>query len=771
MQTVTPSIDALTVLIIEDNPDDAIILENHLLQILRKKITLVFKETLKAGLSRLSQGDIDIVFLDLSLPDSDGLKSLIKIRDVAPLIPVIVLTGRNDYDLSLQSLRMSAQDYLLKCELSPSVLERSIDYARERQRGAEVSDFLASLVQSSADAIIGRSLDGKIVSWNMGAEKMYGYKASEVIGQTIGILVPEDRLGELTSILEKTKSDMPIDTFETVRVRKDGSLLPVSCSVSTLRNSEGLPTGAVIVARDITARLLAEKDLKESNERLHLAVQAANVGIWSWDTRGDTIIWDERMLRFFGRSTEGYPRKSFEFFEIALGTFMEIVHPEDRAKVSEALAKALEQNCNYACSYRIIWPDSSLHFIEASGVLSFEPGGERSNMIGVCMDVTERTNMERNIREVNSRREQIAGAIVQHAPVGIVTLDSKLCIVDVNSAFATIAGRQVKELLLKTLGDVLPEAIFQKARQSIKTGSSFQIFRHKIVLPEKSSESSRYWDLSFWPVLASQGATAGAILQVTDCTSAVMLEQQREDFVAAVAHDIKNPLIGAARMLDHLCSQPEGKSGHGIHNMLNLLRDSVNGLLALVQNLVDVHQYETLGYPIVCSEINLHNMMVSCIKQNSYLCDSRQVTIQLEEMSAPLIISGDYIGLSRVFMNLLHNAVKFSRKGSSIEVEISSIDIANVEISVSDTGDGISIADQKKLFQRYGQAEAGRRKANSTGLGLYLSRQIVQSHCGQIGCKSEVGRGSTFFVRLPVRQNIPNKHSSQTNNHVVAKVG
>jgi signal transduction histidine kinase len=129
-------------------------------------------------------------------------------------------------------------------------------------------------------------------------------------------------------------------------------------------------------------------------------------------------------------------------------------------------------------------------------------------------------------------------------------------------------------------------------------------------------------------------------------------------------------------------------------------------------------------------------------------------------MSEPIVISADRIGLGRVFMNLLHNAVKFSQPGSSIEVAISMIDLANVEIAISDTGNGISIADQEKLFQRYGQAEAGKRKPNSSGLGLYLSRQIIQGHCGQIGCKSEVGVGSTFFVRLPVKQPVENTHTS-----------
>lgn len=763
MQTVTDKIEALTVLVIEDNSDDAEILESHLLQISRKKITLVFQESLKLGLSQLSQGGIDIVFLDLSLPDSDGLESVTKIRKIAPLIPIIVLTGRDDYGLSLQSLRMGAQDYLLKGELGASALERSIDYATERQRGADVSEFLASLVQSSVDAIIGRDLDGTIISWNAGAEKMYGYKASEAIGQSFEFLVPEDRLGEMTLILEKTKNDLPVDSFETVRVRKDGSALPVSCSVSPLRNSQGLPTGAVIVARDITARLLAEKDLRESNQRLQLAVLSAKVGIWSWDTQAGAIIWDDRMCAFFGRPREDYPQKPNEFFDITLDTFMETVHPDDRAKVSVALAKVLEQNSNYECSYRIIWPDSTLHFIEASGVLSFGPEGERSKMIGICMDVTERKTMERNIREINRRREQIASAIVQHAPVGIVTLDSDLNITDVNSAFATMAGEQIKELLLKPLGAAMPEEILQKAQQSIKTGSSFQIFRYKIDLPALAYARSRYWDLSFWPVVSSQGSTTGAILQVTDCTGAVMLEEQRDDFVAAVAHDIKNPLIGAARLLDHLCSQPEEKSSHSNHEMLTLLKDSNNGLLELVKNLVDVHQYETLGYPIVCANVNLRDTMASCIKQNKYFSDSRKVTIHLREMSAPLIISADYIGLSRVFMNLLHNAVKFSQPGSSIEVVIRRIDLANVEIAVSDTGDGISNEDQKKLFQRYAQCEAGKRKANSTGLGLYLSRQIIEGHCGQIGCKSEVGVGSTFFVRLPINQQDQDTPTSYTN--------
>jgi len=760
MQTSIDTIDSINVLVIEDNQDDAEILENNLLQISRKKMKLVFCESLKLGLSALTTGCTDIVFLDLSLPDNNGLEAIVQIRKIAPVIPIIVLTGRDDYGLSLQSLRMGAQDYLLKGELNPSALERSIDYARERQRGADVSEFLASLVKSSVDAIIACSLDGKIVSWNSGAEKMYGYKAPEVIGQSLEIIVPKERLKEWTEILKRTKSDLTVDRIETVRVRKDGSTLPVSSSVSPLRNLEDLPTGAVIVARDTTSRLLAEKDLRESNQRLMLAVQAAKVGIWSWDIQAGTIIWDARMCAFFGRPEEDFPQKNNEFMDISLDTFMQIVHDEDREKVSEALTQALEQNSNYECSYRIVWPDSSMHFIEASGVLTFNPEGGRSRMIGICLDVTERKTMERSIREINRQREQIASAIVEHAPVGIVTLDAGLNITDVNRAFATMTRTPIKELLCKQLVTVLPEQIYQKAQISMETGSSCQFFRHKIGLTERYSERSHYWDISFWPLLSSKGLTTGAILQVADCTSAVMLEEQREDFVVAVAHDIKNPLIGAARLLNHLCSQTEEEAAQNNHEMLSILRDSNDRLLKLVQNLVDVHQYETLGYPVVYAEVNLHDTMTSCIKQNKYFSESRKVDIHLiSENSAPIIISADCIGLSRVFMNLLHNAIKFSHPGSSVEVAIKRLDLSYVEISVSDSGEGINIAEQKNLFHRYAQAEAGKLKANSTGLGLYLSRQIIQGHHGRIGCKSKVGIGSTFFIRLPV-----NQQANSTNN-------
>jgi|GEM_PF-2084018 len=135
----------------------------------------------------------------------------------------------------------------------------------ERKQAEEASSYLAAIVQSSGDAIIGKTLDGKIVSWNQGAERIYGYTAGEVIDRPISILVPPEQQGEFLRICERLRRGERIEHYETVRVRKDGKQIPVSLTVSPVTNSAGEITGASTIARDVTASKSAEEALKQAN--------------------------------------------------------------------------------------------------------------------------------------------------------------------------------------------------------------------------------------------------------------------------------------------------------------------------------------------------------------------------------------------------------------------------------------------------------------------------------------------------------------------------
>jgi PAS domain S-box-containing protein len=234
-------------------------------------ITVEAHRQLAEGLDRLSAGGIDLVLLDLSLPDSAGLDTFLNLFNRAPEVPIVVLTALEDETLALTALRDGAQDYLIKNELNARGLVRAIRYAIERKRGEEARSRLAAIVESSHDAIIGLSLEGLIVSWNTGAEVMFGYPFENVIGRPSNILLPPGHYDDMPILLDRLKIGQPPKDFEGSRVTKDGREVHLAISVSPIKNSVGKIIGASMIARDIHER----KRHEQERERLIGELQAA----------------------------------------------------------------------------------------------------------------------------------------------------------------------------------------------------------------------------------------------------------------------------------------------------------------------------------------------------------------------------------------------------------------------------------------------------------------------------------------------------------------
>ncbi|MEI8386115.1 MAG: chemotaxis protein CheB [Verrucomicrobiota bacterium] len=176
----------------------------------------------------------------------------------------------------------------------------------EHKRGELVAARLAAIVESSDDAIISKDLNGIIISWNRGAEKLFGYPAAEIVGTSILRLVPDDRRQEEQDILEKIKGGESVDHFETLRQAKDGRLLDVSLTASPIRDADGAVVGASKVARDITERKKAEEALRKANDVLRLAVvvRDAHDAVTVQDLEGHTIAWNPGAVRMYGWSED-----------------------------------------------------------------------------------------------------------------------------------------------------------------------------------------------------------------------------------------------------------------------------------------------------------------------------------------------------------------------------------------------------------------------------------------------------------------------------------
>jgi PAS domain S-box-containing protein len=269
----------------------------------------------------------------------------------------------------------------------------------ERTRAEEARSKLAAIVESSNDGIIGLTLEGVITSWNNGAEVIYGYGAEEVMGKTVVILVPPERVDELPAILARLKRGEKTAHFETVRVRKDGSRIHVSLTISPIQNAAGDVVGAATIARDITEDKRAEKALRESEERYRLLFQRNLAGVYRASLDGQILDCNEACARIFGFATAA-ELKSRPAEELYL-------HPEARLEFTTRLREqgllTNFENCLRRKDGTPVW------VLENATLIA--NGGDPSQLIeGSLIDITVRKRAEAEMHKAKESAEAASRA-------------------------------------------------------------------------------------------------------------------------------------------------------------------------------------------------------------------------------------------------------------------------------------------------------------------------------------------------------------------------
>jgi PAS domain S-box-containing protein len=272
--------EALRVLVVEDSVNDTFFIVRELQ---RGGFQVKFErvETAADMQAALEKQQWDLVISDYSMPQFGGVAALAVFQQAGLDIPFIVVSGVIGEDIAVEMLKAGAHYYVTKNWLNrlADAVKQELRAAHERRIKRQTENttaYLASLVESSDDAIIGQTLEGTIVSWNMGAERLYKYHIDEVLGRSISLLTPENRPQELPDLMERMGKGEHVDGFETLRVRKDGTLVEVWLTLSPIKDAAGRVIGASSIARDITQRKREESERLTLIQDLTAALARAN---------------------------------------------------------------------------------------------------------------------------------------------------------------------------------------------------------------------------------------------------------------------------------------------------------------------------------------------------------------------------------------------------------------------------------------------------------------------------------------------------------------
>jgi len=247
--------------------------------------------------------------------------------------------------------------------------------ATKRKQALENAQRMTAIVENSNDAIIGKTLSGVVTSWNPAAEKMYGYSSEEIIGKFIHILNPEDRTGEIGSILAKIKAGQPVEHFETVRVRKDGTRFPVSLSIAPIHEEDGAVVGASVIGQDLTR----QKEAFEVAQRMAATVELSAEAIVGGTLEGIVTSWNPAAERIFGYSSQEM-----------IGKSLSLALPEERT--SEAIPVLARIRAGQSVEHLEtlgIRRNGTVFPVTISVAPIFDTDGEVVGLSAIAHDVTE----------------------------------------------------------------------------------------------------------------------------------------------------------------------------------------------------------------------------------------------------------------------------------------------------------------------------------------------------------------------------------------------
>ena len=594
------------------------------------------------------------------------------------------------------------------------------------------------------NAIISTNSESIITEWNINAEKLLGYTSGEIIGHPITQIFSNKDASDVIPPGQKDQKELN-PRFETIASTKlNGSIL-VSLKNSFIKNGNGAITGFSHSLEYIPA----ENILAEKEAIMDAIVKSSDDGIISKTLEGIITSWNPAATRMFG-----YLEKE------AVGKHISMIIPPDRLQEEDFIIRKISsgQKTDHFETIRVA-KDGTEKNIE----LSISPIKAKSGQVIGISEVLRDISFKKDIDE---KRATLA-AIIDSSDDAIISKTINGIITSWNHAATKMFGYSEEEAIGKHISIIIPPERLDEETliiENIRKGIKVDHFETERISKDGTKKNI---SVTVSPIKNNKGIIIGASKTARDISDKLEAEKQRElytqklkelnqykdEFIVMASHELKTPLTVILANLEILSMLMEG---HENNTFIKKTYKQTKKLSKLINDLFEVSKIQAGKLELSFTSFDINDVINETI-------ESLQKTTKIHQIvykdSPGLIVTADQYKIEQVIVNFLSNAMKYMADPGDIYVEIKKIR-NNILFSVKDKGIGIPSKDIDQIFERFYRVQSSASSFAGSGIGLYISAEIIKAHTGNIWAESEVKKGSTFYFSIPLDQPVRNAESN-----------
>ncbi len=612
------------------------------------------------------------------------------------------------------------------------------DRVRLEEQLREQQTYLRGLIESSVDGLITVDPEGFITDVNEQMCRMTGYLRDELIGSAFKKYFTDPESAELG--VKRTFAKGVVTNYELVLKTKTGRKATVSFNASIFRGGDERIQGIFASARDISEQARLQLQLTEQQAYNRSLIEASADALFAIAPDGAITDVNEEATRL-----TGYSRK-----HLINSKFSEYFTEPDRA--SQGVGKTLAESRVLGYELTLITRQGRRITVSFNAGIFTDASGIPLGVLAGARDITEQKNLEQQLRYqqfyTRSLIESNIDALMTTDPLGIIT--------DMNQQMENLTGYSREELIGTPFKSYFtnPAHAEQGIKQVLENGN---VTNYELIAQHKNGKRTvvSYNATTFYD---KEKKLQGVFAAARDVTERKQFEESlqeanrmKSEFLANMSHELRTPLNGIIGFSELMIDGKAGKLAAKQSEYLNDIHNSGKHLLQLINDVLDLAKVESGKMEMYPEKFSVKKSIEEVTNVVSPLAKHKNISINIDIIKELEDVKIDKQKFKQILYNLMSNSVKFTDDGGRINISGYLHDDNQFCIKVADTGIGIKKEDFSKLFYEFQQIDSGMaRKYQGTGLGLALTKKIIEFQRGKVEVESEYGKGSTFTVTLPV---------------------